>query len=135
MYLNLYLAGVGNTLNFPLYMNAPLSTEASWYAIYQYAISNKLSYQATTQLLELIRIHCPTPNSCPKSLYLLKKHLSNMENCSISQYCSRCMGEVLTGQKCCSKTYCRKSGSQLCYFAVLPFEEHLKDMFTGTYVC
>jgi len=80
----LYFTAVGNAsaFNFPLYKDAPLSTEASWYATDQYAVANKLSYQATAQLLELIQIHCPSPNSCPKSLYLLKKHLSR-DHCKV----------------------------------------------------
>ena len=128
-----YFTDVGNAsaFNFPLYKDAPLSTEASWYATYRYAVANKLSYQATAQLLELIQIHCPSPNSCPKSLYLLKKHLSR-DHWKVSQYCSLCMDQVPTKQKVCSKRDCKKNGSQLCYFAVLPFEEHLKDMFAGT---
>ena len=134
-YFPLFVTGVGNTFNIPLYAGAPLSMEASWYAIYQYAVSNKLSYQATTQLLELIRIHCPSPNLCPKSLYLLKKHLSNMKNCTSLQYCSHCMGDVPTCQKYCSKRDCKKSGAQLCYLSILPFEEHIKDLFSGMPLC
>jgi len=42
------------------------------------------------------------------------------------------MDQVPTKQKVCSKRVCKKNGSQLRYFAVLPFEEHLKDMFAGT---
>lgn len=117
----------------PLYTGAPLSNEASWLSIYHYAVSNQLTDRATRQLLDLVRIHCPSPNSCPPSLYKLKKqyHVGFIES---SQFCSGCMSEVPKDHKRCLKRECRMTKSQLCYFSVLPFEQHLQEIFTGMYI-
>lgn len=43
----------------PLYTGAPLSKEASWISIYQFAVSNRLTDIATQQLIELIKCTAP----------------------------------------------------------------------------
>ena len=113
----------------PLYDGSPLSLEESMYCTYLYAVRNKLSYWATAQLLELVRIHGPAPNSYPRSFYTVKKHLANMDTLNIHQFCSGCLDEIPRRQRCCSKRSCKHH--ELCYFAVLPFEDHLKEMFSG----
>jgi len=65
-------------LKTPLYGGAFVTAEESMLATYMYAIRNKLSYQATSQLLELMKIHLLSPNSFPRSYYKLKKHLSGV---------------------------------------------------------
>ena len=74
-YCNLENSDAKN-LQRPLYDNSPISIEASMYSTYLYAIKNKLSYQATTELLALMRIHFPSPNHFPPSFHLLKKYLT-----------------------------------------------------------
>lgn len=59
----------------PLYSGAPLSQEESWLSVYQFAVHNRLTYHATEQLLDLIKIHCPPSNLCATSLHKLKKQL------------------------------------------------------------
>ena len=78
----------------PLYSGAPISRETSCFSIYWFAASNHLTDKATQELLDLISLHCPTPNSGPRSLYQLKKCLSAADNCIYSQYCSKCMKEI-----------------------------------------
>ncbi len=46
----------------PLFKNAPLTLEESIFSTYVYSIRNKLSYQATSQLLQLMQLHFPKPN-------------------------------------------------------------------------
>lgn len=111
-----------------LYPDAPLSKEASYLSVYQFAVSNNLTDHATEQLLDLIRIHCPPSNACPPSLYKLKKQLGLTDGVTNLQYCSCCMSEVL---KVCPKEMCRKKKSQLCYFSILPFQSHLHSIFTS----
>lgn len=100
--LFIYFADV-TLLQQPLYTNAPLSTEASMYTTHLYAIKNKLSYEATAQLLDLLRIHFPSPNFYPSSLHVLRKHLSVMSSLSVTQFCSNCRKEVPQQQKRCSE--------------------------------
>ena len=118
-----------NLMRNPLYSSAPLTTEESMYATYQYAIRNKLSYQATSQLLELIRIHLPSPNCYPRSFYALKKYLSGMATLTL---CSTCLEEVPKEYKHCHKRECKHSS--LCYYAVLPFQDNLESIVSGMQV-
>ena len=99
------------------------------YATYMYAVKNKLSYQATSELLHLMRIHLPSPNSFPKSFFTLKKHLSAMTALKLRRFCSKCLEELSSEQKQCNKRNCRHSS--ICYYAVLPFQEHLKHIYSG----
>lgn len=115
----------------PLYDGALLTTEESMYATYLYAIKNNLSYQATSQLLDLMKIHLPSPNCYPKSFYSLKKHMSGMAKLNVRKFCSACFDEVSSEQKHCTKRQCKLSS--LSYYAVLPFEEHLQHMFSGKF--
>ena len=114
----------------PLYTDATISLEESTYTTYHFAIKNKLSYQATSQLLELMRIHLPAPNLYPSSLHALKKHLFVMKNLEITHFCSTCLDEIPLIQKHCNS--CVDSG--LSYYALLPFEDHIADLYAGTKV-
>lgn len=115
----------------PLYTGAPLSKEASWLSIYQYAVSNRLTDTATKQLLELMKVHCPPDNSCPTSLYKLKKKLGHISGLINLQYCSNCRQELPKSSKRCQKPECKRKKAQLCYFSILPFENHLGDILSG----
>ena len=66
---NGYQAGVRD--QHLLYNNAPVTLEESIVSTYLFSIKNKLSYQATSQLTELLRLHLPQPNRYPHSLHLL----------------------------------------------------------------
>lgn len=116
------------TGNDPLFFSAPISAKESWRSIYEFSISNQLTDSATQQLLDLIRNHCPTPNACLPTVYQLKKLFGRIQ-CMYFQYCSICMNEVKTDERKCSK--CSDKKGQLCYYAILPFEDHLKDIFSG----
>lgn len=48
----------------PLYSGAPITGTRSRQLINNCATSNRLTYTATQQLLDLIRSHCPEPNLC-----------------------------------------------------------------------
>lgn len=117
----------------PLYDGAPLSQEASWISMYQFAVSNQLTYHATEQLLDLIKIHCPPSNLCAPSLYKIKKQFRRIGDVLNYMYCSVCMDEVPIHHKQCSKSSCRHKRAKLCFFSLLPFEEHVKDIFSGMY--
>ena len=81
----------------PLYNGASLSTETSSWAIMQFAISNKLTYSATSELLELIKLHCPAPNSCVRSLYMLKKQFNQQAESECQKF--HCNMNSVTRQK------------------------------------
>ncbi|KAL5510014.1 hypothetical protein EMCRGX_G005479 [Ephydatia muelleri] len=110
-----------------LYPGAPLTTQASWLSIYRFCLANKLTDVATKQLLDLVSIHCPKPNACPKSLYLLKSLFGCMETVN-TYYCATCYGEVGDLMKGCLKHKCKTTSAQVCYFTRLSFESRLKSI-------
>ena len=76
----------------PLYSGAPITAQASWLSIYRFNLAKKLTDAATKQLIDLVAIHCPKPNVCPKSLYILRSRMGCMETCN-SSYCATCHSE------------------------------------------
>ena len=114
----------------PLYPGAHITCQSSWSSIYKFAASNRLTDSGTQQLLDLIREHCPSPNECPRTLHQLKKHLYD-SSVSIKRYCTVCLEELDASKKMCQNTACKSAGCQICYMAILPFEQRLKEIFTG----
>lgn len=114
----------------PLYSGAPITPSKSQQLINQFATSNRLSYAATEQLLDLIRSHCPDPNLCCPTVHKLKKGLGEVDGCVYTRYCSICMNAILPPEKKCYRMGCEKT--QTCHFALLPFEDHLSDIFSST---
>ena len=115
----------------PLYPGAPLSKEASWLSIHHYAISNRLTDAAMKELIELIKVHIPSSDLCPTSLYSLKKCFGNMNAVTTLHFCSNCQQEV---EKKWPRNACKKKKVELCYFSILPFEYHLAKFFSGTVI-
>ena len=132
LYSYMYLIHSCSGMRTPLYNHAPLTAEESMYATYLYAIRNKLSYQATSQLLDLMRIHLPAPNCYPRSFYALKKHISGMATLTLKKFCSTCLDEIPKENKRCNKRECKHSS--LCHYAVLPFQEHLEAIYSGMHI-
>ena len=121
----------GSTTSPLLYDSAPLSISESMYATYLYSVKNKLSYHATNELLELIRLHLPSPNLYPQSLHSLKRQLGLLDTVdNFQQFCSSCMEEISQQGK-----YCVTCGCQtLSHFISLPFDKHLQEMFSGNII-
>lgn len=115
----------------PLYDGSSLSRETSSWAIMEFAISNKLSYSATADLLKLIELHCPSENSCIGSLYKLKKPFNRDSECKKFRYCSRCMTELDIKAKGCPQRPCKAARAPIAYFTLLPFDKNLQDLYAG----
>ena len=109
--------------------NSPVTLEESIVSTYLFSIKNKLSYQATTQLIELLRLHLPQPNQYPHSLHLLRKHFTTMKNLEITKFCSSCMAKLSQEIKRCQNSDC--SGASMSHYALLPFEDQLADIYSG----
>ena len=79
----------------PLYSGTTLTAEVSWTAIMNYAVTNKLSYEAIKQLLELLKLHCPRPSLLPDSVHILRTHFTSKEyRNEHKRYCSECLDEM-----------------------------------------
>ena len=115
-----------------LYTGATISTEAAWRAIIDFQVSHKLTYSALNDLLVLLKNLCPAPNNCPRSTYLLKKHFEYVtDGCQQYTFCASC-GQEIEG-KFCNKLECRRIKQQYSHFITLPFEKHLKLIYSCKY--
>ena len=55
----------------PLYDGSLLNVPQSNVLIYKFAMKHNLSIEGLSDILKLIQLHCPTPNNCVRSAYLL----------------------------------------------------------------
>lgn len=56
-----------------------MSTAASNILILQYKMRHNITFEALNDLLVLLKLHCPSPNNCLSSAYLLKKEFSGLK--------------------------------------------------------
>lgn len=93
----------------PLYEGSALTAHSSSVLILQYKMRHQLTEEALADLLQLIKMHCPIPNQCPASVFLLKKHFPNLNyTVQLHHYCSRCMQGVDIGRhKICTNELCK----------------------------
>lgn len=86
--------------NRALYPGARIRLGESMIAILTFFLRHSLTGIGLIHLLELIEVHCITPNLCYKSLYSFKKYFANIETPLIRHfYCSNCfcpLGDELT---------------------------------------
>lgn len=74
-----------------LYESASLTKKESIVLIMAFANRHKLTGAATNDLLKLVSLHCPTPNHCCCSLYLLRKKFQLPPNqLQFHYYCPSC---------------------------------------------
>lgn len=79
-----------------LYDGSNLTVQASGVLMMKLKMRHKLTDETMTDVLHLIKLHCPTPNNCISSLYHFKKQFSHMQYpIVISHFCSSCLN-VLT---------------------------------------
>lgn len=115
----------------PLYEGSALTAHSSSVLILQYKMRHQLTEEALADLLQLIKMHCPIPNQCPASVFLLKKHFPNLNyTVQLHHYCSRCMQGVDIGRhKTCTNELCKTdlgSCDAISAFIEVPIECQLK---------
>ena len=55
-----------------LYKEASITTSTSSVLLMKYAMKHKLSIKALTDLLQIVKLHCSSPNNIPSSLFHFK---------------------------------------------------------------
>lgn len=96
----------------PLYEGSVLSQAASNILIMQYKMKHNITLAALSDLLKLIKLHCPSPNSCVDSTYLFRKIFSDLKYPIVHQhFCSRCCA-VLDSNPFCPNADCLQDVSK-----------------------
>lgn len=79
----------------PLYEGSSLTSVSSSVLLMKYAMKHNLTREALTDLLDLTKLHCPLPNTCPSSLHLFEKHFKEMDyKATIHFFFSNCFQEM-----------------------------------------
>jgi len=75
-----------------LYEGADLTVGASSVLLLQFKMRHNLTQEALGDLVELVKLHCPSPNKCFQSLYLFKKQFSDHKlPVMLHYFCSSCL--------------------------------------------
>lgn len=68
---------------------------------------HKLTNESVADLLELLRLHCPTPNYCIPSMYHFKKQFCSLAHpIQFHYFCSNCLQSIDELLRVCSNPLC-----------------------------
>jgi len=99
--------------------------------IMKYAIKHNLTMDALTDLLQLVKLHCPSPNNIPSTLFLFKKHFQELQYPVIyHDYCNSCLMEISDNSEVCSNQECCTVNKSVSSFIELPVRLQLPDKTT-----
>lgn len=120
-----YSAGV-------LYEGSSLTVAASSIMMMNLKMKHNLTDTCMEDILKLIKFHCPTPNNCVRSVYLLKKNFQESKYPVIYHYyCDKCYMEVCSTDSKCPNTCCQQSmapSEGRSSFIEVPVENQLKNL-------
>lgn len=114
-----------------LFENCPLSVAASTLLIKKFQMRHNLTNGSLTDLLCLLRLHFPSPNQFPASLYHFNKLLPVLRDpLEFTCYCSKCFQEISDKQETtCPNQSCQNSLTSetgaLSSFIEVPLEPQL----------
>ena len=112
-----------------------LSVSSSSVLIMKFKMRHNLTQEALADLLQLIKLHCPSPNQCSSSVYQFKKHFPDLNYPIVMHYfCSRCLHAVesVTESRTCSNAHCGSDFSvadSVSSFIEVPLDCQLKVLF------
>lgn len=118
----------------PLYDGAPITLSSSNLLIMQYKMRHKLTDEGLADLLQLLKLHCPSPNHCLPSIYYFKKHFRDLD-CPIQfhYFCSSCYQAVSEPQASrCPNPLCHSDITQpgaRSSFIEIPISPQLQTLF------
>ena len=124
--------GGGDRHMMPLYNGASLSTQNQFMGHHAVCHQQQADIQRHFRAFR-IKLHCPAPNSCVRSLYMLKKQFNQQaeSECQKFHFCSKCLAELDIKAKCCSQGACKAAWAPIAYYILLPFDKDLQNLYTG----
>ena len=134
---HLYLQPPTTSMAMPLYEGSSLTAASSSVLIMKYTMKHNLTREALGDLLSLLKLHCPSPNTCPSTLYHFKKHFQDLQYKPIMHnFCNNCFQEITVnvsesvGSATCTNSLCKNDLTEksLSSFIELPVELQLKSI-------
>lgn len=90
--------------------NCPLTVATSTLLIKKFQMRHGLTNEGLSDLLQLIRLHFPSPNRFPTSLYHFNKEIPVLKDpLEFNYYCSSCLQEIDKNDSRCPNGSCQKS--------------------------
>ena len=78
-----------------LYEGSVQTAYSSSVLLLQYKMRHRLTDEALEDLLQIIQMHCPSPNQCPTSVYKLNKFFPQMTyQIELHHFCSQCRESI-----------------------------------------
>lgn len=115
-----------------LYEGSSLTVAASSIMMMNLKMKHNLTDTCMEDILKLIKFHCPTPNNCVRSVYLLKKNFKESKYPVIYHYyCDKCYTEVCSTDSECPNACCQQSmapSEGRSSFIEVPVENQLKNL-------
>lgn len=115
----------------PLFPGSPVTKGKGWELIMCFAITNRLSFNGISSLLNLLTLLCPAPNHLPPSFYLLSQYHNKHKNYKQKLYCSECNEEISHTDKTCKSVECKQKRAEVCEYVEVAFEAHLQQIYEG----
>ena len=119
----------------PLYEGSSLTIASSSVLLMKYAMKHNLTREALKDLLHLIKLYCPSPNTCPNSLHHFKKNFHDMKYVTVTHsFCNSCFHEVTFDSEqpaICSNVLCKSElidKKSVCSFLEIPVDLQLKSI-------
>ena len=121
----------------PLYEGSSLTVPTSSVLIMKFALRHKLTQEALADLLRLVKLHCPSPNQCPSSLYQFNKEFRDLHYpIVLHHFCSACLHvvEIESSEmesKMCTNPHCNSdlsSQNSVSSFIEVPVDYQLKTL-------
>ena len=92
-----------------LYQSAPITLNDSMLSVLTLALTHNLSGKCLNDVLQLISIHCPSPNLCKRTFRLFKKHFAKSKSLIKSNYyCTTCFEILKEKDSICKQCNQRK---------------------------
>ena len=117
-----------------LYKDSLITTAASNVVIMKYAMKHNLTMEALADLLQVVKLHCPSPNNIPSTLFHFKKRFQDLQYpVQYHFYCNACLTEVPENCEVCSNQDCCYNFAEaksLSSFIELPVGLQLKSILS-----
>lgn len=115
-----------------LYEGSSLTVACSSIMMMNLKMKHNLTDTCVEDILKLIKFHCPTPNNCVRSVYLLKKFFQESKYPVVYHYyCDKCYTEVCNSDSVCPNMCCKQvmtSNEGKSSFIEVPIEDQLKNL-------
>lgn len=119
-----------------LFDGCPLTLSASNLLIMKFKMRHNITKEALSDLLKLIKLHCPIPNLCPSSLYLFEKHFKTLKYpVRFHLFCDICYEEIQPTDTECPNLACKidLNDQTRSSFIELPLKEQLTSILESKY--